>query len=105
MILLCSKLLYFSFVFTDGCGIVEPNLSTVFCPDHKAAMVLFLDRVYGIENQSFLLHLIEVGFLPDLQAAVSLDTVRKNIPFNYSSHMLKGHIFILSNILCLVVKI
>lgn len=40
-------------------------------------MVLFLDRVYGIENQSFLLHLVEVGFLPDLQAAVSLDTVSK----------------------------
>ena len=57
--------------------VVEPDLSTVFCPDHKAAMVLFLDRVYGIENQSFLLHLLEVGFLPDLQAAVSLDTVRR----------------------------
>ncbi|KAA8583639.1 hypothetical protein FQN60_014847 [Etheostoma spectabile] len=54
--------------------VVEPDLSTVFCPDHKAAMVLFLDRVYGFENQHFLLHLIEVGFLPDLQAAVSLDT-------------------------------
>jgi len=47
----------------------------VFCPDHKAAVLLFLDRVYGIENQSFLLHLLEVGFLPDLQAAVSLDSV------------------------------
>lgn len=38
-------------------------------------MVMFLDRVYGIENQSFLLHLVQVGFLPDLQAAVSLDAV------------------------------
>lgn len=38
-------------------------------------MVMFLGRVYGIENQSFLLHLIQVGFLPDLQAAVSLDAV------------------------------
>ncbi|KAL7383245.1 hypothetical protein ABVT39_007231, partial [Epinephelus coioides] len=60
-------------VSKDGV-VVEPDLSTVFCPDHKAAMVLFLDRVYGIENQDFLLHLLEVGFLPDLQAAVSLDT-------------------------------
>lgn len=40
-------------------------------------MVLFLDRVYGIEDQSFLLHLLEVGFLPDLRAAASLDTVDK----------------------------
>lgn len=51
-------------------------MSAGFCPDHKAAMVLFLDRVYGIEDQDFLLHLLEVGFLPDLRAAASLDTVR-----------------------------
>lgn len=69
--------MYFSFVCPDGL-LVEPDLSTVFCPDHKAAMVLFLDRVYGIESQSFLLHLLEVGFLPDLQAAVSLDTVSRD---------------------------
>lgn len=63
-------------IYPDG-TVVEPDPSTVFCPDHKAAMVLFLDRVYGIEDQNFLLHLLEVGFLPDLQAAASLDTVRE----------------------------
>ncbi|XP_072293061.1 ryanodine receptor 2 [Eucyclogobius newberryi] len=52
----------------------EPDLSAVFSPDHKASMVLFMARVYGIESQLFLLHLLEFGFLPDLQAAVSLDT-------------------------------
>ncbi|XP_072867965.1 ryanodine receptor 2 isoform X6 [Chlorocebus sabaeus] len=57
----------------DG-NVVEPDMSAGFCPDHKAAMVLFLDRVYGIEVQDFLLHLLEVGFLPDLRAAASLDT-------------------------------
>ncbi|KAL1784292.1 ryanodine receptor 2 [Sigmodon hispidus] len=57
----------------DG-KVVEPDMSAGFCPDHKAAMVLFLDRVYGIEVQDFLLHLLEVGFLPDLRAAASLDT-------------------------------
>lgn len=60
--------------WTDGL-VVEPDMSAGFCPDHKAAMVLFLDRVYGIEDQNFLLHLLEVGFLPDLRAAASLDTV------------------------------
>ncbi|KAF7650574.1 hypothetical protein LDENG_00123610 [Lucifuga dentata] len=55
--------------------VMEPDMSAGFCPDHKAAMVLFLDRVYGIEDQNFLLHLLEVGFLPDLRAAASLDTV------------------------------
>lgn len=59
---------------SDG-SVTEPDMSACFCPDHKAPMVLFLDRVYGIEDQSFLLHLLEVGFLPDLRAATSLDTV------------------------------
>ncbi|XP_068795351.1 ryanodine receptor 2 isoform X1 [Struthio camelus] len=61
----------------DG-TVVEPDMSAGFCPDHKAAMVLFLDRVYGIEDQDFLLHLLEVGFLPDLRAAASLDTAALN---------------------------
>lgn len=39
-------------------------------------MVLFLERVYGIEDQNFLLYLLEVGFLPDMRAAASLETVR-----------------------------
>lgn len=59
---------------SDG-SVSEPDMSATFCPDHKAPMVLFLERVYGIEDQSFLLHLLEVGFLPDLRAAASLDTV------------------------------
>uniref|UniRef100_A0A8C4NPW6 Ryanodine receptor 3 n=1 Tax=Dicentrarchus labrax TaxID=13489 RepID=A0A8C4NPW6_DICLA len=58
----------------DG-TVTEPDMSACFCPDHKAPMVLFLDRVYGIEDQSFLLHMLEVGFLPDLRASASLDTV------------------------------
>lgn len=64
-----------SLVFPDG-TVIEPDMSTVFCPDHKAAMVLFLDRVYGIQDQAFLMRLLDVGFLPDLQAAVSMDSVR-----------------------------
>ncbi|XP_028972792.2 ryanodine receptor 3 isoform X1 [Esox lucius] len=57
----------------DG-TVKEPDMSASFCPDHKAPMVLFLDRVYGVEDQTFLLHLLEVGFLPDLRASASLDT-------------------------------
>ncbi|XP_032398525.1 ryanodine receptor 3 isoform X2 [Etheostoma spectabile] len=57
----------------DG-TVTEPDMSACFCPDHKAPMVLFLERVYGIEDQSFLLQMLEVGFLPDLQASASLDT-------------------------------
>uniref|UniRef100_A0A8B9TRC2 Ryanodine receptor 3 n=1 Tax=Anas platyrhynchos TaxID=8839 RepID=A0A8B9TRC2_ANAPL len=62
-----------STVNKDG-TVNEPDMSANFCPDHKAPMVLFLDRVYGIKDQTFLLHLLEVGFLPDLRASASLDT-------------------------------
>lgn len=65
--------LFFFFFLSDG-TVTEPNMSATFCPDHKAPMVLFLDRVYGIKDQTFLLHLLEVGFLPDLRACASLDT-------------------------------
>lgn len=63
------------FVKTIDGQIIEPKMSASFVPDHKASMVLFLDRVYGIDNQDFLLHVLEVGFLPDMRAAASLDTV------------------------------
>ena len=62
------------YLLTDG-HTIEPKMSASFCPDHKASMVLFLDSVYGIDNQDFLLHVLEVGFLPDMRAAASLDTV------------------------------
>lgn len=55
-------------------------MSRCFCPDHKASMVLFLDRVYGVQDQNFLLNLLEKGFLPDLQTAVSMDNVRVFLP-------------------------
>uniref|UniRef100_A0A8C1VBL3 Ryanodine receptor 3 n=1 Tax=Cyprinus carpio TaxID=7962 RepID=A0A8C1VBL3_CYPCA len=57
----------------DG-TVTEPDMNASFCPEHKAPMVLFLDRVYGIDDQSFLMHLLEVGFLPDLRASASLDS-------------------------------
>ncbi|XP_068106648.1 ryanodine receptor 1 isoform X3 [Hyperolius riggenbachi] len=57
----------------DG-NIIEPKMSASFVPDHKAPMVLFLDRVYGIDNQELLLRVLELGFLPDMRAAASLDT-------------------------------
>lgn len=63
--------------------IIEPKMSASFVPDHKAPMVLFLDRVYGIDNQDFLLHVLEVGFLPDMRAAASLDTVSQELLLHY----------------------
>lgn len=69
-------------------------MSASFCPDHKSPMVLFLDRVYGIEDQGFLLDLLEVGFLPDLRAATSLDTVSHGGRFLFQVSLNTLHVLI-----------
>jgi len=45
-------------------------------PGHKQSVVLFLERVYGIETQELFYKLLEEAFLPDLRAATMLDRVR-----------------------------
>nr|CAB3265843.1 ryanodine receptor 3 [Phallusia mammillata] len=59
----------------DGSShIRQPDLSACFVPDHKSAMILFLQRVYGIDNPQLLIRILEVGLLPDMKAAAQLDT-------------------------------
>ncbi len=70
-----STLYIFTVLLFIDDQVIEPKMSASFVPDHKASMVLFLDRVYGIDNQDFLLHVLEVGFLPDMRATAALDTV------------------------------
>ncbi|XP_064623398.1 ryanodine receptor-like isoform X6 [Lineus longissimus] len=43
-------------------------------PIHKSSIVMFLERVYGVDSQETFFRLLEEGFLPDMRAAVSLDT-------------------------------
>ncbi|KAK6754198.1 hypothetical protein RB195_013289 [Necator americanus] len=45
-------------------------------PNHKGSVLLFLDRVYGIDSQDMLLHFLEQSFLPDLRAATMMDSPR-----------------------------
>ena len=49
-------------------------MPTALSPVHKQSIVLFLERVYGIENQETFFRLLEEGFLPDLRAATMLET-------------------------------
>lgn len=51
----------------------ESDVPFNFIPIHKQAMVLFLDRVYGIESQEEFFKLLEEAFLPDLRAATVLE--------------------------------
>lgn len=42
-------------------------------PKHKQSIALFLERVYGIENQDIFYRILENGFLPDLRSATMLE--------------------------------
>lgn len=42
---------------------------------HKMSLVLFLERVYGIPDQSTFFRLLEDAFLPDIRCATILDSV------------------------------
>ncbi|KAK6027176.1 RIH domain protein, partial [Ostertagia ostertagi] len=44
-------------------------------PNHKGSVLLFLDRVYGIDSQDMLFHFLEQSFLPDLRAATMMDSL------------------------------
>ena len=44
-------------------------------PTHKAALVLFMDRVYGVPDQETFLRILENAFLPDMRTATTLDSV------------------------------
>jgi len=54
--------------------VVSAGLPSGLGPQHKAAIVLFLERVYGIENQQTFFRLLEEGFLPDMRAATTLES-------------------------------
>ena len=59
--------------------VIQPMMNSCFAPEHKAAMLLFLDRVYGIDDVEFLLRILEDGFLNDIRAAAQLDTQQLHV--------------------------
>ena len=44
-------------------------------PHHKASIIMFLDRVYGIGDQHTFYRLIDEAFLPDVRVATILHAV------------------------------
>lgn len=49
------------------------STASSFMPNHKQSLVLFLERVYGIEDQETFFSLLEEAFLPDMRAATMLE--------------------------------
>ena len=55
----------------------KSDMPSGLIPGNKQSVVLFLERVYGIETQELFYKLLEDAFLPDLRAATMLDRVSK----------------------------
>lgn len=53
----------------------KSDMPSGLIPGHKQSIVLFLERVYGIETQELFFTLLEEAFLPDLRTATMLDRV------------------------------
>lgn len=72
-------------------------------PGHKQSIVLFLERVYGIETQELFYKILEEAFLPDLRAATMLDRVRIII-LSISNTILFIHYYYLHNYSFIILK-
>lgn len=57
----------------------KSDMPSGLIPGNKQSIVLFLERVYGIETQELFYKLLEDAFLPDLRAATMLDRVSKKL--------------------------
>lgn len=57
----------------------KSDMPTGLVPGNKQSIVLFLERVYGIETHDLFYRILEDAFLPDLRAATMLDRVRNNL--------------------------
>lgn len=48
-------------------------------------MLLFLERVYGISDKQMFFSLLEKAFLPDLRAAITMDTVSLYLEYLFNT--------------------
>jgi len=58
--------------------VASQTVTAGLSPQHKSAVVLFLERVYGVQDQITFYRLLENGFLPDLRAATTLEEVSRD---------------------------
>ena len=67
--------------------VASSTVTAGLSPQHKAAVVLFLERVYGVQDQITFYRLLENGFLPDLRAATTLEEVNRlvDVAINFFS--------------------
>lgn len=71
----------------------KSDMPSGLIPAHKQSVVLFLERVYGIETQELFFKLLEEAFLPDLRCATMLDRVSSK---ENSYYLSLPHLFIIN---------
>jgi len=59
--------------------VASATVTAGLSPQHKAAVVLFLERVYGVQDQITFYRMLENAFLPDLRAATTLEEVSPSL--------------------------
>ncbi|KAL4238125.1 Ryanodine receptor 2 [Mactra antiquata] len=82
----------------EGDGAMPPGL----LPIHKASIVMFLERVYGIEDQSTFFNLLENCILSDLRAATTLDMVKRDAASSESDMTLALNRYLCGSVLPLL---
>ena len=53
-----------------------PDAPPAILPNHKQAVLVFLERVYGVQDPDLFFRLLEGTFLADLRAATMMDGVK-----------------------------
>ena len=81
----------------------KSDMPNSLLPLHKQSIVLFLERVYGIDSQEIFFRLLEEGFLPDLRAATMFEG-NPNNPSNESEMSLALNRYLGNAVLPLLIK-
>lgn len=82
----------------------KSDMPNSLLPSHKHSIVLFLERVYGIDSQESFFRLLEEAFLPDLRAATMLEVHSSDNQGNESEMSLALNRYLGNAVLPLLIK-
>ena len=82
----------------------KSDMPNSLLPSHKQSIVLFLERVYGIDSQESFFRLLEEAFLPDLRAATMFETGSDSASGNDSEMSLALNRYLGNAVLPLLIK-
>lgn len=83
----------------------KSDMPSGLIPGHKQSIVLFLERVYGIETRELFFKILEEAFLPDLRAATMLDRVniRQTLCYSIRDQLLERRIVLFPLLISIII--